>query len=336
MVMTQITLELVRRAQDCGDLENINAEPESMALRYTLAPIIPIGHPVTIYTAGGKCKSILADYLAVLCQFGICGRGGLELIPANRVNVLYLDFEADLETHRRYVTAIKRGMDLTDSDNIAYRRLESSIFNVADSIRNEIESKDIGLAIIDSQMAATATDRPGASDAQLSAEYYNILRSWNCATLTLDHTTKQSMNSENGAEAPYGSVVKYNRSRSQFELRSSDEDETNHRELALVHRKFNLGRKIKPMGIAIDFHNEGDKLIDIKFSKCELELSASLNKVVPRKTRLINALRQRGTATIQELAEAVGEPDNTRNIGTQLANDKKTFEKVSDGVYGLL
>ena len=336
-LLTQVTLELVKQLQDCGSLENINQEPQSMKLEYVVYPILPRGHPGTIFTKGGKCKSITADYFSVLLQFGVAAGNGLPFIPSGQQNVLYCDWESDAETHRRYITAIKKGLGIDNNNEIAYRRIENSIFNVADSIRSDIERKDIGLVIIDSQMAATATDRPGASDAQISAEYYNVLRSFNTTSLTIDHITKQSMTLENGAEAPYGSVVKYNRSRSQFELRSSDEsDDSDYKELALVHRKFNLGRKQKPIGIAINFNNDGDTLVDITFRHCELEDSEGLSKVVPRKTRLINVLKRMGKATIQDLANEIGEPDNTKKIGVQLANDKKTFVKLSEGTYGLL
>jgi len=53
------------------------------------------------------------------------------------------------------------------------------------------------------------------------------------------------MNGEGNNAAPYGSVVKYNRSRSQFELNLPEEEEdSDHKEYALVHKKFQPGQGV--------------------------------------------------------------------------------------------
>ena len=290
-----------------------------------------------MFAAGGKGKSIIADYFAVLVQHGVASPGNLPFVPLGAANVLILDWEGDVETHRRYITAIKRGLNITDYSFIAYRRLDNPLAQVIESIRVEVAARQIELVIIDSQMAATATGSRSMSEAQQASEYYNLIRSLHCSTLTIDHITKASMSNTDGTETPYGSVVKYNRSRSQFELRlPDDEEDKDDKEYALIHRKFNLGRKQKPIGIACNFTNEGDTLIKIEYGAIDLSKSLSLLRVLPRRTRLIQALKEAGKASIKELAEAVGEPENYEKVAVQLANDKKTFVRLSDGIYGLL
>jgi len=335
--LSRISSYCTDKLGEIGLEENINAEPVTMKVEYLLDPIIPMNEPTTIYTAGGKGKSILADYFAVLIQFGIVSDGNLPFIPRQN-NVLYLDWEADAETHRRYITAIKRGLKIKNTEEIKYIKFDRPLSKVIDAVRVIIKKYNIGLTIIDSQMAATASGTQGLTEAQVASEYYNNIHSLKCTTLTIDHITKQGMLSSNGIEAPYGSVVKYNRSRSQFELRLPDEeDDLDHKEFALLHRKFNLGRKQKPLGIAADFTNNDNELLQITFNACDLISSTTLSRVLPRVARMVNAIKELGgQASIKEIAEAIGEPENIDKISIQLANTKKIFIKISDGVYGLL
>ncbi len=335
VILSQVAIECSNIIQFIGDCDNINAEPVTMSIEYLLEPILPKNEPTTIFTSGGKGKSIFADYLAVLVQFGICGDNGLAFTPS-RHNVLYLDWEADKETHRRYITAIKKGMGIDNTDTIRYLRLDHPLAQVADGIRELIAQYDIGLIIIDSQMAATASGTRGLTEAQVASEYYNILRSFGITTLTIDHITKQAMSSDNN-DAPYGTVVKYNRSRSQFELKLADDyDDADHKEYALVHKKFNLGRKQKPIGIKADFINStnGNTLVELRFGSCDVKDNPQLNKILPKVDRIINYLQRQGKASIKDIAEAIGE--NPEQISSLLANKKNRFIKIERGVYGLL
>lgn len=336
-ILSAVANECAAITSDGGVTIDVSVEPKNMAVEYLLDPILPLNEPTTIFTAGGKGKSIFCDYLAVLVQYGMAAHGNLPFCPS-KSNVLYLDWEGDAETHRRYITAIKRGMGITDHETIAYRNLEYPLAQVIDAVRQEIKRLDVGLLIIDSQMAATASGTRGLTEAQVASEYYNILRSLHCTTLTVDHITKTSMSLTDGAEAPYGSVVKYNRSRSQFELRlPDDEDDLDDKNYALVHRKFNLGRKQKPIGIAVHFENDGDELVSITYQSCNIADSPTLSKALPRKIRLINAIKANaGRATIKQLADAVGEPEKIDSIGSYLSKEKKTFIKVAEGTYGLV
>jgi len=336
-ILTYVTRLVVADLRDGGLSENINQEPESMRVEYLLAPILPLNEPTTVYTAGGKGKSILADYIAVLVQCGVAALGNLPFAPT-QANVLYLDWEADAETHRRYITAIKRGLGLNDDNRIEYRRLEHPLSQVIKNVYPVIAQNGIGLVIIDSQMAATASGTRGLTEAQVASEYYNLIRSFGCTTLTIDHITKVDMRSDSGSEAPYGSVVKYNRSRSQFELRlPDDEDNSDHKEFALVHRKFNLGRKQPPLGIAVDFTNNDDELIRINFSRCDVTNNPRLVKTLPAWEQVRNAIFDGGgQLTIKEITEFTGLQSNTVRLELNRHGklftivDKKGKQKVWD------
>jgi hypothetical protein len=323
---------------DGGETVNIDQEPKNMNIEYLLEPLIPIGEPVTIFAAGGKGKSIFADYIAVLIQHGYAAQNDLPIFP-QKVNVMYLDWEADAEIHRRYITAIKRGLNITDSTYIAYRRLDYPLAQINDNIRAEISKLNIGFVIIDSQMAATASGRPGLTEAQVASEYYNIIRSWGIATLTIDHITKTGMKDSDDNVAPYGTIVKYNRSRSQFELRLDEGDDDDHKEYALIHKKFNLGRKLKPMGFSVDFSNNGHGLEEITFKAISLAENPTLNKTMTKTDRVIAAIKHfKGQAAAKDIAEYLGSDtdEDIKSITSILANKKKYFIQLSRGLYGLV
>lgn len=292
--------------RDAGETVNIDQEPTNLKTDFLLHPIIPLGEPVTIFSAGGKGKSIFADYLAVLIQHGWVANHGLPFIP-RMGNVLYLDWEGDAETHRKYIKAIKTGLGIDDKTFIAYRKLEYPLAQVIDEIRTEVFQKKIDLVIIDSQMAATASGTRGLTEAQVASEYYNLLRSLNCSTLTIDHVTKEGMGNVE-VTSPYGSVVKYNRSRSQFELRLDEGEDDDHKEYVLLHKKYNLGRKERPLGFSVDFVNNDDILEKIEFKYLNLEDNENLSKTLQVWEQIAGVLkRERRAMAASELFEALKE-----------------------------
>jgi len=326
---------VVSALREGGIQENINQEPKIMRIPLLIDPIIPLNMPTTIFSAGGKGKSTIADYFAILVQFGICADGNLPFVPM-QANVLYLDWEADADTHRRYITAIKRGLHIDNDEPILYRQMSNPLINSVEYVRSQVAQFDIGFIIIDSVMAATATSGHGQSESTIASEFYNCLNSFRCTSLSIDHITKSDMSS-NQATAPFGSVSKFNRSRAQYELKS-DEDDSDHKEYALVSKKFNPGRSRKPIGMAVDFYNDSDDTLQsIRFSACDIGSNNDLaERVLTKRQRIINILQSEGTAAIKDIAEMLNEPDNTKSIGVILAKDKKTFVKIGTGKYGLL
>lgn len=325
-----------------GALVDVNESPETMELRYLLDPLFPVGQPVTIFTSGGKGKSTLADYFCVLLQFGICAGGGLPFIPC-QANVLILDWESDEQTHKRYITAIKRGLQIEDKTPIRYLALEHPLANVADAVRNYIDQYNIEFIVIDSQMAATANGTRGLTDAQVASEYYNVLRSFKCSTLTLDHVTKQNMSDDTQATSPYGSIVKYNRARSQFELKlPDDEDDSDTKKYVLVHKKFNLGRRLKPIGIQADYENNGNELIKIAYKSCDIKQSESLSKSLTRPMQIYAFLTRQTTskATAQTIADGtnISYKDVTSLLSKFSSGRCKSplFVPLQDGHWGAI
>lgn len=314
------TKEIARRGES---VKAVGKKPETMKVEYQLSPILEKNEPTTAYSPGGYGKSLLAAYIACLVQFnckGITDSHNCWLPTAG--NVLYLDWESSSQDHERRVWAIKQGLGINTEETFLYRFCHQPLASDIYNIQGIIAERKIALLIVDSQMAAEGY---GPHPSQVSSQYYNALRSLHCTSLTLDHLSKSEWSKTADADSlgPYGSVVKFNRSRSQFEIKKSQTAGEDFMELALIHRKHNEGKMLKPIGIRIDFHNDTDgELEKVTFKACDISDSPELSKVQPLRDRVIGILAG-GSMPIKELAEALDKPETT--LRATLNRYKDTF-----------
>ena len=312
-VIPKIFSRLISEYQEAElTTENLHTPPDNLAVKCIIQGLcLPDGLPSCIFSPGGKGKSVIADFIAVITSQGIAS---INLSPY-KLRVLLLDWESDAEVHRRYIQAIKAGLEVEsqDDDILIYVQCDRPIFEIEKDIREIVKKNAIEFIIIDSQMAATAGSDKRFSEAQIASLYYNTLNSFGCTTLTIDHVTKESMKTDDAA-TPYGSVVKYNRARSHYELKATQDADSDHLELAFIHQKYNLGRKQKPFGIAIDFINEdtenGNELKRIDFSTCDIADNPDLERALMLKDRIRNLLLSEGKMTCNDIADRLNIPSD--------------------------
>lgn len=307
-VFDRLCMEVQERARAGEPVVGIGKRPEKMKHEYQLRPILEEGQPTTVYGPGGFGKSYLAAYIACLVQFGGSGLGG-QWVP-ERGNALLLDYESSRGDHERRAWAIKQGLGMDTEDTFLYRFCSQPLVSDITSLQRLVAEHGIRLVIIDSQMAAAGY---GPDPSQVSSQYYNALRSLRCTTLTLDHVSKAEWAKLTDADStgPFGSVVKFNRSRSQFEIKKSQRPGEDFMELALVHRKHNEGRLLEPIGIRIEFHNNTDgDLQKVTFTPCEISENPELAPVQALKDRLISLLGA-GSMSVKDLAGELEKPEGT-------------------------
>lgn len=224
-IVDKIFNEIITRLRKPLEVVNISQPPENKKALYVLEPLVMKDEAVTVYGMGASVKSVLAEFFTVLVENGKCAVGGLPFIPT-QTKVLYLDWEDNVDKHRRYITAIEAGLEWDEDKGevprpIDYIRCDRPFREILAEIRQYVIENAIGFMVVDSQMAATAENPQGMSEAAIAGEYYNNLASIPCTTMTIDHVTKAGMTSGESSAAPYGSVVKYNRSRNQYESKVS-------------------------------------------------------------------------------------------------------------------
>lgn len=322
--VSALTMQDLRRGEP---LEWLGGKPATMKLEYQLWPILQYKQPTTIYSPGGFFKSYLALYIACIVHFGWAGlnQPGRRWTP-RRGNVLYLDWEDSKEDMERRVWAIKQGVKddyPPDPKQIfPYRKCKSPLYDDLPYIQQIVSDKKIELVIIDSQQAATGT---GPNEAQLASQYYNALRSLDCTTLTLDHMNKAEINGTTESAGPYGSIVKFNRSRTQFQLEKSQSAGDDFLELSLVNKKNNNTKIILPIGLHIDFMGNDDVLDMVKFSACNIVDNPKLEKTATLKDRLVKALEEKDKITAT-LSEELGKKEN--QIRKELNLHDELFRKT--------
>ena len=327
--ITGKTMEIARRGEP---VVPVGKKPETLKVEYQLAPILEKRQPTTIYAPGGSAKSYMADYIAVLVQLNVVGitDSSSSWMPAAG-NVLYLDWEASQADHDRRVWAIKAGLGIDSEETFLYRFCSQPLVSDIHSIQSMVFKNQIDLVIVDSQMAATGY---GPDQAQVASQFYNALRSLRCTTLTLDHVSKEDWKN-NGSVGPYGSVVKYNRSRSQFEIKKSQNVGEDFIELSLIHRKHNEGKLLKPIGIRIKFEeNTEEQLESVTFESCNVADNPELSRTLPLAFQILNLLRS-GSFAVNEIAEQLESGADTIGRTLRRMRTKNQVVKLEDDTWGL-
>lgn len=321
-----LTIEAMRSRQP---LMSVGYKPPKMSLDYVLAPWIEKGQATTIFAPGGSGKSYLADYVAVLVQCNVAGVHGW--LP-EWCNVLYLDYESEHEEHLRRVYAIKRGLKIEhredEIDQFKYRRCRRPLAEEVTEIQKIVLENEIGLIIVDSQHRASGK---GHDMGQIADEYYDALCSLNTTSLTIDHTTKTQDDGNKGM--PYGSVMKWNASRAQFEVKSYNEPGDTYLELGIFCRKRNDGLKLPPMGVRVQWfmdtenHEELDK---VQFTTLDIAESEELSKDLPS-GRQIAALLKGGSLNTTEIIKALDHiNENTITSALKRGRKDKRFVYIND------
>lgn len=249
--------QAVTNVRTVDEPQQVGTKPETMKLDFRLWPVIQEDEPTTIFCPGGVGKSYLAVFCACLVQFDSQGfTDNHRVWTPKQGNVLYLDWESCHRDHQRRAWAVKRGLGIQGDGTFMYLRCTQPLPRIVTDIVRLVVEYDIKLVIVDSQMAASEF---GYDQAQLAGQYYNALREIGCATLTLDHVSKAAMTmteeSTNHA-GPYGSVVKYNRSRQQYELKKWPGVIRGQADLVMSHRKYNEGEQAEDFGIRLTFIND--------------------------------------------------------------------------------
>ena len=223
-------------------------EPVPDERKWMLEDFIPMDFTTTLYSTGGVGKSYLAIYLAI----NICLGGKTFLnrkFHKEPVNTLYLDFELDITEITRRALEVTRGMGLDSiPENCFYKSPESKISNLLRELPSFIKNNDIKFLVIDS-MGAAGLD---SMDEKSVIEVYSKLRELGMTTLVIDHQSKMQSQDSPDNKSPFGSVYKYNMSRSVIHL-VHEKNIDNGFTVKFVHKKNNLGKK------------QDEELIDLVF-----------------------------------------------------------------------
>ena len=163
---------------------NIAGHASSESLGMRIAPILQERQAALIFGEGDSLKSFLATYLAVITRLGINGAG----LTPEPGNVLFLDYETDIDTFWERVNMITAGLGEAIPDGLYYRHMVEPLVGDLDGVKAITRDHGIELVIVDS--AAPAVMEP--ESAEMTTNYFRALRSLNVTSLTIAHMTQTS------------------------------------------------------------------------------------------------------------------------------------------------
>jgi hypothetical protein len=298
----------------------------STAPLHLLSMLIVDHESNVLFGDGGSAKSLLSLAMAVAVGLGVELPGGLR--PARTVPTLYLDWETDKATHEDRLARVLEGLGVREEPPIHYRAMGMrALVDDAAFLRGEIARLGVGFVICDSFGAACGAE-PESADAAIRT--LNVFRSFSpAARLIIAHVSKIMAENRAGAARPYGSVYVQNLPRNVWEVRKSNEDGGEVRDLGLYHRKVNDWRLFPPFGLRLEFTDESVRLRSLDLgqapdllagAKLPYKIQVALKsgrKDVPRLAEETNATPATITRTLRRL----------RKVGNVLS-----FE---DGTWGL-
>ncbi|WP_041399059.1 AAA family ATPase [Sphaerobacter thermophilus] len=297
-------------------------QPEPSPRQYIVEGLIPAGRITSLFADGGTGKSYLALYVAVCVALGrpVFNRAVIQ------GPVLFVDAELDAEEFVRRAYEVARGLGLErPPEGLFYHRIAGSLADplVMADVEAVVEKVTPVLVVLDSVMAAAfGADLERAPDT--TATFKSVER-WG-TVLALDHVPKPAPGANLSQLRAYGSVFKYNLSRSVLQLIQAEAGG-----LILRQTKHNFGPKSAPLSIAMDFGADRVTFAEVPIND---DRFAGIDDHLPTGERVFRVLMQyeRGTtpdALAQELELSAG---TVRNALTALKKAGRV-EQVERGVW---
>jgi len=115
---------------------------ESLGMR--VAPILQEKQPMVFFGEGDSLKSFFATFLSVLVTTGQTAAG----LTPKPGNVLYLDYETDIDTFWDRVNLITAGLGASIPDGLYYRPMVGSLVDEAPGVGKLIAEKKIDMLVV--------------------------------------------------------------------------------------------------------------------------------------------------------------------------------------------
>lgn len=259
-----------------------------------LNPLLLAGLPSIWYGDGGTAKSYLALAAAISLHTEAPVIGNM--IPAQSLRVLYLDFEFDAWEHRermRRVLRLPSDVDPEMMPDVAYLDCKGgTIVTQVDRIRAAAREFNAQFLIIDS--ISYAADGPLNED-ETARLYYRILGYLGLPSLSTAHIPKNG-----DPDSPFGSIHWKTLSRLAWHFQVLGRPSVDQLALKLTNKKVSTGGQLPQETITVNFDPEG-----VAIHEGAIEPEAPLQGEHWRQIRTLLE-RERRTMTYEEIALGVG------------------------------
>jgi len=294
--------------------------PEPSQVPMLFGDRIAVGYPNILYGDGGQGKSLLALALATCIAAGkpFCGM----TMPVGPV--VYIDWELSRDGQLGRAYKIARGLGLgAPPKGLLYLSPESNLPRLIDAAKAWVTTNKPALVVVDS-MGPAAGGRP--EDSEEAIQLFNAVRSLGVTSLILDHQAKMQAGHEYRNKTVFGSVYKFNLSRSVLHLErvSSAPGELR---LLIRHTKSNFGPYAREFGLVVKFTADSTT-----FLQTDPATDPEYAKALPARAKITAFLTEHGPATASALASGTGEQESTvKNECTRLRKEGLIREAGKDG-----
>jgi len=317
--------ELARTGEDVSE---VWASDEIVPVEWLLEPIIIKGQPNVIFGEKGVSKSTLA----YICGAILClpwDDNPLELKVCDYpVTSLVLDWERDKASFDYYLARFKRGMN-SPAFRLFYRRCNLPLSEDIEPIAKKIEETGAQLLIIDSLGRAAGGQDVDLKGSSAADNFLRALRKLDITSLIIGQTSKPQFGDKRNSKSIFGSVFFTYYAGNVLELCHSEDDTGDTKHLALFHRENNFTRKSAPIGLRMDFHEDGG--INVEREPVSI---AEFSQKVNTQSRVLDLLKS-GAMEVKEIAETLDISQNSVRQSLSRLSRKGLIIKVGK-TYGLV
>ena len=311
----RLTAGLENEGEPVVNLAELPHSPGPVTL---IDPLVREGEPVILFGDGGTGKSTIA--LASMLALHTGDPVG-PLFPQQQRRGLYIDWEAEADTHRGRLEALSNGLGLIDHlPDISYLRCHMALWDHARQIKAALSRTGASFIVLDSAGAACAGE-PENSEAAL--RFFNTLRSLHVTPIVVAHITKEESRGK-----PFGSVFWHNMARATYEVIQEGDNPEGEINVGVYQRKANNGRLAKPFGLNFVFDHEVTYVLSADLSEHE-----DLARRLPVAQQLEGVLGQ-GQRSLQEIYEML--PEINQATIRQTLRRKDQFVDRGRGYYGMV
>jgi len=316
--------ELARIGEDVSE---VWAADEIVPVAWLLEPLIIKGQPNIIYGEKGVSKSTLA----YICGAILClpeWDNPLELASCSYpITSLVLDWERDKVAFDYYLARIKRGMN-TPAFRLFYRRCNLPLSEDIEPIAAKIEETGASLLILDSLGRAAGGQDVDLKGSSAADNFLRALRQLNITSLIIGQTSKPQYGEKSSKKTIFGSVFFTYYAGNVLELCHSEDETGDTKHLGLFHRENNFTRKSPPIGLRMEFQEDGG--INVERESVSIsEFSQKINT----QARILDLLKT-GSMEVKDIAQNLDiSQSNVRMTLSRLSRKQKVVKLGKE--YGL-
>tara|TARA_R110000868_G_scaffold46699_1_gene154096 strand:+ start:16 stop:846 length:831 start_codon:yes stop_codon:yes gene_type:complete len=231
--------------------------------------------------------------------------------PKQPKPALYLDYESSSGTQAYRKRMLLTGANVTEqAGKIFYKRMYSPIQDAASELYDIIQSRGIGLVVVDSGSRAVGGE---TSTENMVIPYFNATASWGVTVLTVVHKAKSAE-----SRGPAGVAQWWNQARNYWELVKDQTPGQNEVFVSLRHDKANDESLQEPLNYRIEFGSDF-----IKYHKESAIISDKILTEMHVTTQMTAFLENAPSSTVREVAASLQKSE--QHVGNEFRKGEGTL-----------